>query len=114
MLEVSNRPRSIKITMRGADGTLQGVAQIRKDNLEYQGEVSTVIDADERAELEAIVETMRQSQSKMKESVLTRLVDVLSEATTRFAETNDEMERRLIRQFIDNAFRQLRRSSTPA
>jgi hypothetical protein len=114
MLEFSNRPRSIKVTMRGADGVLQHVAQIRKDTFEFQGDVSDTIKTADRAELTAVVDALRQNQKLYKDAVLTRLIDTLAEAMQRYAESTDEMERRLIRQFIENAFRHVRKPGPKA
>jgi hypothetical protein len=109
MLELNNRPRTIRVTMRGEDGTVRNVAQIRKDNLEFQGDVTEEIDDGSRAELDSITEALRQRQKLHRESVLIRLMETLSEAMQYYAEHEDEMERRLIRHFVDNALRQARK-----
>jgi len=108
MLSLNNRPRNIRVTMHGADGTVRDIGQIRKDNLEFQGEVTGEIDNDTRAELDSIIEILRHRQKLHRESVLIRLIETLSEALQHYSE-HDEMQRRLIRQFIENAVRQVRK-----
>lgn len=109
MLELSNRPRVIKVVTRDG-GVAKNVAQIRKDTLEIQGELDASVSAANRAELDTILKLLRQSQAMHREAVLVRLAEVLSEATQFCMETSDDKQRQLIRSLIEGALRQVRKS----